>query len=436
MWHLKADFYVFFLQVKCFPVGLAWQSDIFMQHQAHKHPLNIIVIVAALGYFVDIYDLILFSIVRIPSLKSLGIPDENLLSEGAKLINLQMIGMLVGGLLWGIMGDKRGRVSVLFGSIILYSVANIANAYVTNIEQYQWLRFIAGVGLAGELGAGITLVNETMTKEHRGYGTMVVVSFGVLGAVLANIVAQNGWQNAYLIGGIMGLALLVMRIGVYESGLYKQVKESKIVRGDFFMLFNNKQRFIRYLSCIAIGVPIWYMIGVLITFSPEFTKALGIQHVAAGNAVMFFYLGTSFGDFMSGYLSQVFRSRKKILLGYLILTTVIVPVYLFTTGINATVFYCICAMLGVAAGYWAVFVTIASEQFGTNLRSTVTTTVPNFVRGSLVLLTLMLDFFRKSLELSLITSALLVGIFSLVIAFISLAGMHETFGKDLNYQEE
>lgn len=407
-----------------------------MNQQSHRNPLNIIVIVAALGYFVDIYDLILFSIVRIPSLKALGIPDHLLLSEGTKLINMQMIGMLVGGVLWGILGDKKGRVSVLFGSILLYSLANIANAYIQDVEQYKWLRFIAGVGLAGELGAGITLVNETMTKEHRGYGTMVVVSFGVLGAVLANMVAKTGWQNAYIIGGAMGFVLLLMRIGVYESGMYHQVKASKIQRGNFFMLFTNKQRFIRYLSCTAIGIPIWYMIGILITFSPEFTKELGIEDVQAGNAVMYFYLGTSFGDFMSGYLSQVFRSRKKILLGYLVLTLLIVPVYLFLDHISADVFYLICALLGLAAGYWAVFVTIASEQFGTNLRSTVTTTVPNFVRGSLVLLIMLLDYLRKQLELPLNTSALIVGIISLTIAFISLAGMHETYGKELNYMEE
>lgn len=404
--------------------------------QNSTNPLNIIVIVAALGYFVDIYDLILFSIVRVPSLLALGITQDNLLNEGSKLINRQMLGMLTGGLLWGIMGDKKGRVSVLFGSILLYSIANIFNAYVTSIEQYQWLRFIAGVGLAGELGAGITLVNETMTKEHRGYGTMIVVSFGVLGAVLANIVAKYGWQNAYIIGGIMGLVLLLLRIGVYESGMYHHVKKSKVSRGDFFMLFKNGKRFIRYLSCITIGIPIWYMIGILVTFSPEFAKELNIENVQAGSAVMYFYLGTSFGDFMSGYLSQVFKTRKKILLLYLIITVITVPIYLFTNNISSTTFYFICAMLGIAAGYWAVFVTIASEQFGTNLRSTVTTTVPNFVRGSLVLLTLLLDLFRKTFEFSLVHSALFVGIIAVGIAFVSLMGMHETFGKDLDYVEE
>jgi MFS family permease len=406
-----------------------------MHRDAHKNPLNIIVIVAALGYFVDIYDLILFSIVRVPSLRALGVAEVNLLSEGSRLINSQMIGMLTGGLLWGILGDKKGRISVLFGSIILYSLANIANAYVSDIEMYKWMRFIAGIGLAGELGAGITLVNETMTKENRGYGTMIVVSFGVLGAVLANIVAKLGWQNAYITGGVMGLVLLVLRIGVYESGLYQSVKASKVSRGNFFMLFKNFNRFIRYLSCIAIGIPIWYMIGILVTFSPEFAKELGVQNIQAGSAVMYFYLGTSFGDFMSGYLSQVFKTRKKILFTYLVLTVFTVPVYLYAKGISSVTFYIICAVLGIAAGYWAVFVTIASEQFGTNLRSTVTTTVPNFVRGSLVLLTLLLEFLRKDIGMSLISGALMVGIIAVSLAFVSLWGMHETYGKDLNYVE-
>jgi MFS transporter, putative metabolite:H+ symporter len=407
----------------------------------HK-TLNIIVIVAALGYFVDIYDLILFSIVRVQSLKSLGIADKDLLTAGETLINWQMTGMLLGGLLWGILGDKKGRVSVLFGSILMYSVANMLNAYVSDIEMYKWLRFIAGIGLAGELGAGITLVNETMTKENRGYGTMVVVGFGVLGAVFANIVARGGWQNAYLIGGIMGIALLLMRIGVYESGMYKSVKESVSKRGDFFMLFKTKDRFVRYLSCIVVGIPIWFMIGILITFSPEFTKQMNITGIVAGNAVMYFYLGTSFGDFLSGYLSQVFKSRKKILFGYLTMSVIAIPLYLFSKNIGANAFYVICSFLGIAAGYWAVFVTIASEQFGTNLRSTVTSTVPNFVRGSIVLLTFCFGYFREFLlgkvddAKVLSYSALIVGIFSLAIAFASLLGMHETYGKDLDYIEE
>ncbi|HRH02997.1 MAG TPA: MFS transporter [Bacteroidia bacterium] len=396
----------------------------------------VLIAVAALGYFVDIYDLILFSIVRKQSLLSIGVSEQDLLSVGIDLINYQMFGMLVGGLVWGILGDKRGRLSVLFGSIFLYSAANIANGFVTDTQTYAWLRFIAGIGLAGELGAGITLVAESMTKETRGYGTMVVVSFGVLGAVLAGVVGKNfDWTTAYFIGGVMGLALLVLRMGVFESGMYHKVKESKVKRGSFMQLFTNRKRFIRYLCCITIGLPIWYLIGVLIFLSPEFAHELGIKNIESGSAVLFFYLGTSVGDFMSGYLSQLFKNRKNIVKFYLISIIITVPVYLFSKEISANVFYFICALLGFAAGYWAVFVTIASEQFGTNLRSTVTTTVPNFVRGGLVLLTLGFELFHKTLQFTMVSSALWVGAITVSIAFISLTGLHETFGKELDYFE-
>lgn len=418
----------------------------------HTSPLNIIVIVAALGYFVDIYDLILFQVIKVPSLQALGLKGQELTDAGLELMNWQMIGMLIGGILWGILGDRKGRLSVLFGSILLYSVANIANAYVTDIQTYAWLRLIAGIGLAGELGAGITLVSETMTQKHRGYGTMIVVSFGVLGAVAANLVALHedffsklifnltglqyaGWQVAYIIGGVLGILLLFLRIGAYESHMYTNIDTKRVSRGNFLKLFSSKEMFTRYMCCIAIGIPIWYMIGILIALANDISAVKGMEAIATGNAVMFFYIGTSFGDFMSGYMSQIFKSRIKIILFYLIVTVIAVPVYLYLPVSDPNLFYWICAFLGIAAGYWAVFVTIASEQFGTNIRSTVTTTVPNFVRGSLVLLTLCLNLFRKNLEIDLITSCLLVGIISVVIAFWALSKLKDTYHKDLGYVE-
>jgi putative MFS transporter len=400
----------------------------------NKKVLNIIVIVAALGYFVDVYDLILFAIVRVPSLKSLGLSPVEIHDKGVFLLNMQMVGMLIGGLLWGILGDLKGRVSVLFGSIVLYSVANILNGFVTTVDAYGWLRLLAGIGLAGELGAGITLVSETMSKENRGYGTMVVVSFGVLGAVLAALIGKYfAWQTAYFIGGGLGLFLLLLRIGVYESGMYITVEKSNVSKGNFFQLFKTKQRAIKYLSCITIGLPIWFLIGILITFSNDFAAHLGIQGVVPGTAVMVFYLGTSFGDLMSGYLSQVLKNRKKVVYLYLFLTAIAIPLYLFSFHISLQLFYCLCAFLGLAAGYWAVFVTMASEQFGTNIRSTVTTTVPNFVRGALVPLLLCFEYIKNNLGLT--AAALIVGFASVVIAFISLSGMEETHGKDLDYFE-
>jgi len=400
-----------------------------------KNIINTTVLVSALGYFVDIYDLILFGIVRISSLTDLGFKGEELIKNGIFLLNMQMGGMLLGGIIWGIYGDKKGRLSVLFGSIFLYSIANIANAFVTSIEAYALLRFLAGIGLAGELGAAVTLISEILPKELRGYGTAVVASIGVSGAIAAAVVGDLfDWKTAYIIGGILGLILLIMRIKMFESGLYKTIQGSNISKGNFFKLFTSKERFFRYTNCILIGLPIWFVVGVLITFSPEFGKVLGAEGtITAGKAIMFTYIGLIFGDFASGFLSQLIKSRKKIIMLFLGLTSLFILVYIFSNDFSLTYFYGLCIALGFAIGYWAVFVTIASEQFGTNLRATVTTTVPNFIRGSVIPITISFELLRSSI--GMIYAALVVGIISIIIAFISLYNLKETYGKDLNFIE-
>ncbi|MEQ8302463.1 MAG: MFS transporter [Cyclobacteriaceae bacterium] len=407
-----------------------------MDSKSLKPLFSLPVIVAALGYFVDIYDLLLFSIVRIPSLQSLGVPASSLLDEGEFLLQVQMTGLLIGGLIWGIMGDKRGRLSVLFGSILLYSLANIANGFVSSVEQYAVFRFVAGIGLAGELGAGITLVSEVLPTRLRGYGTALVATVGLFGAVLANFVAKHfDWQITYFIGGGLGLALLVARASVFESGLYVQLKEKAVERGNFLMLFTNKARLKRFVGCILIGLPIWYVIGILITFSPEFAKTLGVTgEVIAGDAVMYSYLALAVGDFGSGFISQQFKSRKKIVMVFVLLTLAAIVFYLFLPIKTSTFFYLACAGLGFATGYWALFVTIAAEQFGTNLRSTVATTVPNFIRGTVVPITLAFKYFRG--EVGIIYGALIVGIITIIIALIALRSIDETFSRDMNYLEE
>lgn len=394
------------------------------------------IVVAALGYFVDIYDLLLFGIVRVDSLKGLGIIDEKqLLEQGVYLLNMQMIGMLVGGVLWGILGDKKGRLSVLFGSIFLYSVANILNGMVQTVDQYALLRLIAGIGLAGELGAGITLVSEIMSKEKRGYGTAIVASVGLLGAVAAAFIGKMfTWRTSYFIGGGLGLMLLVLRIGLYESGMYSNLKDQGIKRGNFFMLFNDRKRLLRYISCILIGLPVWYVIGILVTFSPEFGKAFGMDELpVAGEAIKYAYIGLSVGDLCSGLLSQQLRSRKKVILLFLGLTALGIGTYFTLAHTTLFAFYANCMLLGFGIGYWAVFVTIASENFGTNIRATVTTTVPNFIRGSLVPLALAFNATKESWGVS--TSALVIGSITLLIAWMALSGLEETFGKDLDYVE-
>jgi len=406
-----------------------------MDSRSLKQLFSIPVIVAALGYFVDIYDLLLFSIVRIPSLRSMGVADSEMLVQGEYLIRSQMIGLLLGGILWGIMGDKRGRLSVLFGSILLYSLANIANGFVTTVDQYALLRFIAGIGLAGELGAGITLVSESLPTKLRGYGTTLVATVGLMGAVLANYVAKTfDWQMAYFIGGGLGLILLVTRISVFESGIFLKVKEQGIVRGNFFQLFNQWDRFKKFVGCILIGLPIWFVIGILITFSPEFAKAMSITGVVAGDAVMYSYIGLAAGDLLSGFASQAIRSRKKTVFVFILLTLIFIITYLYWPFETASGFYIGCFFLGFGVGYWALFVTIAAEQFGTNLRSTVATTVPNFIRGSVVPLTFMFGYLRE--HVNILQAALIVGLFTIIIAFWALRLIDETFSRDLNYVEK
>lgn len=394
------------------------------------------VIVGALGYFVDIYDLVLFSIVRVQSLKSLGLSGEALLTVGVRLINMQMMGMLLGGILWGILGDKKGRISVLFGSIFLYSSANIANAFVTNVEMYAWLRLIAGIGLAGELGAAITLVLESLPKTLRGYGTTLIATIGVSGALLASEVGERvSWNTAYIIGGILGFLLLLLRINLKESFLFESVHHDKdLVKGNFFALFTSFDRFKRYITCIFIGVPIWYVAGILMTFSPEITKSMGvIGDVTGGKSIFYSYLGLALGDVSAGLLSQKLKSRKKALSLFLLLTTLAVVLYFSCSGVSASLFYGACTFLGFSTGFWALFVTIAAEQFGTNLRATVAITVPNFVRGAVIPFTLI--FRGLTPEYGNIKSAMATGVVALLLAWFGVWKIEETFHKDLNHLE-
>jgi MFS family permease len=395
------------------------------------------VIVAALGYFVDIYDLQLFNLVSKASLRGIGITDEALIAKYDYMLFLyQMAGMLAGGILWGVLGDKKGRKSILFGSILLYSLANIANGFVTSIDQYAAIRFFAGLGLAGELGAAITLVSETLETERRGWGTMLIVTVGALGAVVANLIAQKfPWQISYFIGGGLGLMLLLLRVGTFESGMFNKMKQSDVSKGNFLQLFTSRERFVKYIFCIFIGLPVWYCIGVLIKFSETFASVVGVvgEPVKVGNAIMFAYIGLSAGDLLSGLLSQFLRSRRKVVIAYLFLTIGLVAVYLFKQQVTTHWFYFMCFSIGLATGYWALFVTIAAEQFGTNIRATVATTVPNFVRGANI--PLILSFKALESTQGSINAALIVGTVAIGLALIAIFSLKETFSKDLDYHE-
>ncbi len=409
--------------------------------QSHNKPasiFNIAVVVAALGYFVDIYDLLLFSITRVPSLKSLGLSDAQVLSEGESIIMWQMAGLLIGGIIWGVMGDKKGRLSVLFGSIILYSLANIANGFVQTADQFKIIRFIAGIGLAGELGAGITLVSELTPKNKRGIATSMVAGIGLTGAVLAFIMKENfDWRTCYFIGGGLGLILLVLRISVFESGMFTELKKLNVQRGNFFMLFNTKERLKKYLCSILIGLPTWFVIGVLVTFSSEFGKQMGIKEkIDPGKAIMYAYVAISIGDILIGFISQWLKSRKNALYLFYFITAVFMVLF-FTIQWNGTAaqMYWICAGLGFGTGFWAIFVTMGAEQFGTNIRATAATTIPNMVRGMLTVMILPLfQLFRGMTDY--VTGGWITAIVIMVITIVAAIMVEETFHKDLNYIEE
>jgi MFS family permease len=403
---------------------------------------NITVIVAALGYFVDIYDLLLFTIVREPSLAGIGVnvgDAKATIAASTKIINWQMVGLLIGGVVWGVVGDKRGRLSVLFGSILLYSVANFITGYVQTVDQYAYARFVAGIGLAGELGAGITLVSELLPKEKRGIGTSLVAGIGLFGAVAAYFTYKlsGDWRLCYKIGGGLGVLLLLLRIRVAESGMFKSLKAEAVSRGNFLLFFNNAARFRKYMLAILIGLPTWFVIGILVNLSNRFAQAFyGSTALDSGRAIMYAYIGIAVGDILIGLVSQYFKSRKKAL--YLFYALTILSGILFFSAWNSTDtrMYAICTALGFSTGFWAIFVTMGAEQFGTNLRATAATTIPNMVRGALPLMNMLFkDVFQDRLGWSLVQSGIATGTIAMVITLVAAYFTEETFGKDLNYVE-
>jgi len=401
---------------------------------------SLAVIVAALGYFVDIYDLLLFTVVKKESMLQVGATDASLLADSSRVINWQMIGLLLGGIGWGMLADKKGRLSVLFGSIILYSVANFLTAYIHTVDQYALCRFVAGLGLAGELGAGITLVSELLPKEKRGIGTSMVAGIGLIGAVVAYYTYHftGDWRLCYKIGGVLGMFLLILRISVAESGMFLQVKQQSVKRGNFFMFFTNGPRFRKYINAILIGLPTWYVIGILINQSDRFAKAMyGSTSLDSGRSIMFAYAAISIGDVLVGFLCQWLKSRKKGLLVFYILCLIFG--FVFFSGLiqNNSTMYFISAMLGFSTGFWAIFVTMGAEQFGTNLRATAATTIPNMVRGSLPLLNLLfLNLFQKNWGWTIIRSGIITGIIVMLVSFVAFYFTEETYHKDLNYTEQ
>lgn len=411
----------------------------FTLNEKLKHLFSFPVIVASLGYFVDIYDLLLFGIVRVPSLNNLNLDAD---TAGTLILNYQMIGLLLGGILWGVLGDKKGRLSVLFGSILVYSIANIACGFLPQIPIddktfiYALLRFIAGIGLAGELGAGITLVSESLPKQLRAIGTSIVAGFGLLGAVVAQLTVElaGDWTFAYFIGGSLGLTLLLLRVSVAESGIYNNIKHSaSIKKGNFFSFFTNWNRFVKYTKCIAIGLPTWFCIGILAMMANQFAPVMGITSIVPGKAIMWAYVGISAGDFVSGFISHWLNSRKKAIIYMMLFTTVGVCMLLFSGAKSENMYYFYCAWLGLGTGYWAMFVTVGSEQFGTNIRSTATTTIPNMVRGLLPVMLIAFDGLK--INNGVIMAATMVGCTAFGLGIYATLTIEETHNKDLDFNE-
>ena len=405
--------------------------------------LSLPVIVGALGFFVDIYDLLVFSIVRIRSLEDLGIPKNQQKEIFENMVSWQMFGLVIGGILWGMLGDKKGRKSVLFGSILIYSLATIANSFVTNVSTYTLLRFIAGLGLAGELGASITLTSEILPKEKRGLAASIIATCGVLGTITAYIVFANtngNWKLCYQIGGAMGLCLLLLRVKVLDSKMYDSAKTSHLQMGNFLMFFNNKKRFITYIKCIAIGMPVWFVIGVLINQSNEFATRFNILDFDAPKALMLQYVGLAFGDMSAGILSNVFKSRKKVLLFFYALLFVIINCFFyFKGGGNSFNMYIFCILLGFASGISVLYITMSAENFGTNLRATAAISIPNLVRGTLVLIIFLFKFLRGNTLLSFkdnfVPAAWIVGIIILALGLWAAIKTKETFASNMDFVE-
>jgi putative MFS transporter len=411
-----------------------------IQHENLYHsPLNKTVIIAGLGFFVDAFDLLLFNVLRIPSLKDLGFSGDQLMQTGEYLLSMQMLGMIIGGIISGIVGDRKGRVTVLFGSILLYSAANLANAWVQDIPTYAMIRFLSGLGLAGELGAGIALVGESMTIEKRGYGTVLVAVLGACGAIAAGLAGDLlPWRTSYILAGTAGLLLLFLRTTTLESSMYRQAAvKPKAARGSFRLLFSNAQRTVRYLSFILMGIPIWYCVGMLINLTPELAKHAGIEGIRPVICFILFQGGIAIGDLMSGIISQQIRNRKKVLLSFISLAVVAVVAFFVSLTVypSRSLLLLASLLMGAGCGYMSIFVTTTAESFGTNLRVTVTATVTNFMRGAVTLLIPLRLYLQHSFELSLVNSLMIVGIVVFLPALLSMVYMKDTYGVSLDYQE-
>jgi MFS transporter, putative metabolite:H+ symporter len=405
--------------------------------QISNKALALGIIVSALGFFVDLYDIMALGAVGEASLKSIGITDKALLEKGVTTLqNWQMGGMVIGGFLWGIIGDKYGRLKVLFGSIILYSLFTLLNAFVLNLNQYVICRFIAGIGLAGELGAGITLVSEQMQKEKRGLGPAIIAGFGVLGAIVAVFISKiYNWQTVFIVGGVLGFCLLILRVGVVESGLFKITQHTKVSKGNFLIILRNKNYLKKFICILLVGIPGWYANGILIQLTPYVSESMGMTVIPSkGTVIIYFFIALCVGDIMGGVISQWLKSRKKSIYLFLSLHAVMLLLF-FTIGkTSVQVYYTIFAGIGFSVGFVIQLFTLAAENFGTNIRTLVTSSGLNLVRAWVIPCSLAYTWLNNNFTILKWQSAAAIGFVAIVLALFALRQLDETFDNDLEFE--
>lgn len=437
-------------KLKCYKGIVVKESLIlfYMETKETKHKeqsIALLILVASLGYFVDAYDLIIASVVRSSAIVELGLAQVGT-PEHTKYAQLfeyvQSAGILLGGIIFGVYSDKKGRKKALYYSIAIYSIANILNGLLSASVPfvgtvYCILRFICGFALAAELSIGIVMISETMKAKHRGYGTMIVVSFGILGAVLAAVLFEFigiHWQTLYLIGGIAGVLLLIFRFSVKETNPFLDLENQESERGSWVMIFKNRRLLKILFNAILLGFPIYFFISIPIKFATDYGKELGLT-IKGTIPIIVFYIAMSVSDIIANYLCQLFENRKKVLYFYLGLCTISVfLLHFYPPTTPEQYFYLFSPLMGFASGYWALLITFTNEQIGTNIRSTYTTAVPNVVRSLFIPIQLLLTVLQPTFGTS--TSVFYIGVLAVILALLGLYSLKETWGKNLKFIDE
>lgn len=391
------------------------------------------VLVVALGYYVDAYDLLVMSAVRKPSLLSLGVPESETLNIGLSLLNYQLVGLMIGGVMWGVIADKYGRKKALFGSILIYSFANIANGYINSVNMYYWLRIIAGFGLAGELGVGISLITENVAKERRTISTAIVSFFGMLGASTGGWFGSIfEWQNCFLIGGFAGLLLLLLRLKVEESVMFNEIKDKNVSKGNIWMIIKNPKTLLTYFFCTLAGAASILFIGVFIQSTPELGKLFNLN-ITAGIALIWYYLGASVSEIIAGLLSKLLKERKAPIYIFYAISLLAITNFCVNVPNSPYFFYLNCLFLGFGLGWWSQLITLSAELFGINVRATAATSIPTFARAWNIPFS---NIFKQNIpNLGIVNSAFGIGVIVVSLAIISITMVKETFENDANFIE-